>query len=236
MSVADAFKRVPKLQSQLNALLNCKVCLTTTSVILPKKMRGHLIGNNQLLVYIFMLLLKDSLVLYPILNDGVIFLIDRVSKMKKKEVQKVLDIYSLFVKETDAIISLYEIAKSFAQNLPVIHKVCWIESFQPWQRRPSPLLSQLWRTISQLYPMMETVDRWMISRRSPNSKKRFPNITTPTAIPLLMPTQIQILPLQMIMCLPLSPCPTLLRISKTIGNQWVPILGASWPANSNNPR
>ena len=124
MSVADAFKRVPKLQSQLNALLNCKVCLTTTSVILPKKMRGHLIGNNQLLVYIFMLLLKDSLVLYPILNDGVIFLIDRVSKMKKKEVQKVLDIYSLFVKETDAIISLYEIAKSFAQNLPVIHKVC----------------------------------------------------------------------------------------------------------------
>jgi hypothetical protein len=104
----EAFKRVPKLQSQLNALLNCK-------------MRQHHIGRNALIISTYMLLLKDSLVLYPMLNVGVIGLIDQCFKMRKKEAQRVLDIYSLFVKETEALINLYDISKTFTNRLPPIH-------------------------------------------------------------------------------------------------------------------
>jgi hypothetical protein len=38
-------------------------------------MRAQHVGKNLLIVSTYMLLLKDSLVLYPILNDGVIGLI-----------------------------------------------------------------------------------------------------------------------------------------------------------------
>lgn len=38
-------------------------------------MRAQHVGKNLLLISTYMLLLKDSLVLYPILNDGVIGLI-----------------------------------------------------------------------------------------------------------------------------------------------------------------
>lgn len=115
----EAFKRVPKLQSQLNALLNCK-------------MRAQHVGKNLLIVSTYMLLLKDSLVLYPILNDGVIGLIDRCFKMRKKEAQRVLEIYTLFVKETDALITFYDVARTFAQHLPQIHraKTTLIEALQ----------------------------------------------------------------------------------------------------------
>jgi len=104
----EAFKRVPKLQSQLNALLNCK-------------MRQHHIGRNGLIISTYMLLLKDSLVLYPMLNVGVIGMIDQVFKMRKKEAQRVLEVYTLFVKETTALIHLYEISRSFTDRLPPIH-------------------------------------------------------------------------------------------------------------------
>jgi hypothetical protein len=104
----EAFKRVPKLQSQLNALLNCK-------------MRQHHIGRNGLIISTYMLLLKDSLVLYPMLNVGVIGMIDQVFKMRKKEAQRVLEVYTLFVKETAALIHLYEISRSFTDRLPPIH-------------------------------------------------------------------------------------------------------------------
>lgn len=42
--------------------------------------------------------------------------------MKKHEVQKVLDIYSLFVRETDALISLYSNMRSFLPNIPNIKR------------------------------------------------------------------------------------------------------------------
>lgn len=42
--------------------------------------------------------------------------------MKKHEVQKVLDIYSLFVRETDALISLYNNMRSFLPNIPNIKR------------------------------------------------------------------------------------------------------------------
>lgn len=42
--------------------------------------------------------------------------------MKKKSVEKVLDIYTLFVRETDALISLYANTRSFVQHIPEIHR------------------------------------------------------------------------------------------------------------------
>lgn len=104
----EAFKRVPKLQSQLNALLNCK-------------MHQHHIGRNGLLISAYTLLLKDSLILYPMLNVGVIGLIDQVFKMKKTGAKKVLGVYTLFVKETEALIKLYDICRTFTNRLPPIH-------------------------------------------------------------------------------------------------------------------
>lgn len=108
LSAKEAFKRVPKLQSQLNALLNCK-------------MHQHHIGRNGLLISAYTLLLKDSLILYPQLNVGVIGLIDQVFKMKKTGAKKVLGIYTLFVKETEALIKLYDICRTFTNRLPPIH-------------------------------------------------------------------------------------------------------------------
>jgi len=103
------FKIVPKLQSQLNALLNCK-------------MRTQHVGQNQLIHRTYILIMKDSLALYTMLNDAVLQLLDLFWKMKKKDASKVVSIYKLFVKETDALIGLYEIGKRFVRQLPEIKK------------------------------------------------------------------------------------------------------------------
>lgn len=103
------FKTIPKLQSQLNALLNCK-------------MRPQHVGNNQLIHRTYILLMKDSLSLYSMLNEGILQLLDMFWKMDRKNATRVLAIYKLFVKETDALIGLYEIGKTFVRQLPEIHK------------------------------------------------------------------------------------------------------------------
>lgn len=49
--------------------------------------------------------------------------------MSKKEAQRVLDIYNLFVKETDALIGLYDIGKRLVNKLPSVRRVRFIFSF-----------------------------------------------------------------------------------------------------------
>lgn len=109
LKTPKCFKIVPKLQSQLNALLNCK-------------MKSQYVGSNQLIHRTYLLLMKDSLPLYSMLNDAVLQLLDMFWKMEKKYAAKVLTIYKLFCKETDALISLYEIGKAFVRELPAINK------------------------------------------------------------------------------------------------------------------
>lgn len=128
LTLPYAFKIVPKLQSQVNALLNCK-------------MRQTDIGKGGVVLSAFLLLLKDSFILYPILNDGVINLIgilsmltfkysykltilyiDSCFSMKKNEVEKVLNIYKLFIRETDALISLYSNLRAFVPHIPTIRR------------------------------------------------------------------------------------------------------------------
>jgi len=104
-----AFKVVPKLQSQLNALLNCK-------------MRSQQANINNLISKAYMLLLADSVILYSMLSEGVSSLLELFWKMNKKEAQRTLDIYVLYTKETDALIGLFDVGKRFVNKLPAIKR------------------------------------------------------------------------------------------------------------------
>jgi len=99
-----AFKVIPKLQSQLNALLNCKL-----KAAIP-----------DLIKSVYVLLLQDTLPLYAHLNDGLVSLLDLFWKLPKQQAQRVLNIYNLYIKETDALIGLYDTGKRFVRNLPTI--------------------------------------------------------------------------------------------------------------------
>jgi len=108
--IPKAFKIIGKLQSQLNALLNCRI----------KSQNSNL---NALISRCYVLLLNDSIILYGALNDGLLHLLDVYWKLHQKEAKKVVDIYKLFVKETDALINLYEIGRRFIHKLPHVNKI-----------------------------------------------------------------------------------------------------------------
>lgn len=101
-SVEDSFEKVPRLQSQLNALLNCRAS------------KNHI--NNPIIVYGFTLLLKDSFKLYRALNDSIINLLEQYFSMGKANAAKALEIYKLFTKETDGIIQFFDITRKFSKN------------------------------------------------------------------------------------------------------------------------
>jgi hypothetical protein len=103
------YKVVPKLQSQLNALLNCKL-------------KAQHAGAHVLINHALILLCQDSLVLYSLLHDQVVKLVDAYWKMNRKDATRALNVYKLFVKETDALIGLYDIAKQFIRQLPSVNK------------------------------------------------------------------------------------------------------------------
>jgi len=69
------------------------------------------------------LLLNDSIILYGALNDGLLHLLDIFWKLHQKEAKKVVDIYKLFIKETDALINLYEIGRRFINKLPQVTRI-----------------------------------------------------------------------------------------------------------------
>lgn len=106
LTVDDMFVKLPKLQSLVNSLLNTRV------------QRADL--NNSLVMDAYQYLLKDSFALYTCLSDGMINLIERYFDMNKDDAERALAIYKLFVKETDGIVSLYEMCRSFANNVPEV--------------------------------------------------------------------------------------------------------------------
>jgi len=91
-------------------LLNCRI----------KSQNSNL---NALISRCYVLLLNDSIILYGILNDGLLHLLDVYWKLHQKEAKKVVDIYKLFVKETDALINLYDIGRRFIHKLPHVNKI-----------------------------------------------------------------------------------------------------------------
>lgn len=46
--------------------------------------------------------------------------------MKKKDALKVVEIYKLFLRETDALLRLFEVGRGYSSNLPNIAKVCFL--------------------------------------------------------------------------------------------------------------
>eukprot|EP01114_Cavostelium_apophysatum_P010613 TRINITY_DN2454_c0_g1_i6.p1 TRINITY_DN2454_c0_g1~~TRINITY_DN2454_c0_g1_i6.p1 ORF type:complete len:592 (-),score=198.09 TRINITY_DN2454_c0_g1_i6:78-1853(-) len=98
----EAFERIPRLQSQMNALLNCRAS------------KDHL--NNAIIVNSFGMLLKDSFKLYKALNDGIINLLEHYFSMPKEQAVKALEIYKLFAKETDGIIQFYDISRKISKT------------------------------------------------------------------------------------------------------------------------
>jgi len=106
-SAEELFERIPRLQSQLNALLNCRSA------------KDHL--NNSIIIFAFGLMLKDSFKLYKALNDAIINMLEHYFSMPKSNAIKSLEIYKLFSKETDGLIQFFDITRRFAKtDLPEI--------------------------------------------------------------------------------------------------------------------
>jgi len=115
-----ALKFIPKLQSQLNALCNCKIRSTP---------------DNPLIIRSYMMLIKDSLVLYTMLHDSMVQLVELFWKIEKKLASKILQMYKLYVRETKVLIVIYDGArKKFFKELPTLNEAeeSMIESMEKY--------------------------------------------------------------------------------------------------------
>jgi len=101
-----ALKFIPKLQSQLNALCNCKIRSSGGEVIAI--LRGY------------MMIIKDSIILYTMLHDSMIQLLDLFWKIDKTKASKILSMYKLYVRETNVLISIYNNVRNFFKELPTL--------------------------------------------------------------------------------------------------------------------
>ncbi len=104
MTLEELLEKIPRLQSQINALLNSRSC------------KEHI--NNSIVVNGFGLLLYDSKILYRALNYGVICLLEQYFTLTKPHASKALEIYKLFTRETDGMTQFFEIMKRFMKNDP----------------------------------------------------------------------------------------------------------------------
>jgi len=109
VSVSEQLKALPKLQSQFNALCNCRITNVQRA--------------STIIIRAYILLLKDSITIYSMLSKAIVNLCEKFSKMSKKEASQFLTIYKLFVKETNAIIKIYDGARTISSNLPQIEKI-----------------------------------------------------------------------------------------------------------------
>lgn len=109
-TIDECIERVPKLQSQLNALINCRTC--------RDKM------NNQIIVFSFNMLIKDSFKLYGALNTGIITIIEHYFSLPKDKATKGMNFYKLFIRETEGMKQLIDISKQHShasQALPELN-------------------------------------------------------------------------------------------------------------------
>lgn len=159
--IPKAFKIIGKLQSQLNALLNCRI----------KSQNSNL---NALISRCYVLLLNDSIILYGTLNDGLLHLLDVYWKLHQKEAKKVVDIYKLFVKETDALINLYDIGRRFIHKLPHVNKVCIFFVTTPFREslnflvnliRSRPQLLNKWKRMHSIKLQREAEETMKMMRK-----------------------------------------------------------------------
>jgi len=109
LSIADQLKTIPKLQSQFNALCNCRITNVQRA--------------STIIIRAYILLLKDSFTIYSMISKSLLNLCEKFGNMSKKETVQFLSVYKLFVKETNAIIKIYDGARSISSNLPQVEKI-----------------------------------------------------------------------------------------------------------------
>lgn len=101
-TVDELLERLPRLQSQLNALINCRAS------------KEHI--NNAIIITAWNYLLKDSFKLFSALNFGVIILLEHYFTMPKETASKIYEIYKLFTRETDGMTAVMNISQRFTRS------------------------------------------------------------------------------------------------------------------------
>jgi len=116
-----AIKYIPKLQSQLNALCNCKLRSSGGEVI-------------AILLRGYMMIIKDSIILYTMLHDSMIQLVELFWKIEKTKASKILAMYKLYVRETNVLISIYNNVRNYFKELPTLKEAdeSMIESMEKY--------------------------------------------------------------------------------------------------------
>jgi len=98
-SFQEIFDAINRLQSEFNALLNCKSC------------KEHI--NNAITVNAFVLMLGDIPQIYNAIKDLLGIPLEHCATLSREDAMKTLDIYILFMKETSAMSSFFVVAKQF---------------------------------------------------------------------------------------------------------------------------
>uniref|UniRef100_A0A1D1ZEY6 ENTH domain-containing protein C19F8.03c n=1 Tax=Anthurium amnicola TaxID=1678845 RepID=A0A1D1ZEY6_9ARAE len=98
-------REVTILQRQLRTLLNCKFFLDEI--------------DNEITLFAFSLLVKDLLVMFRSVNEGVISVLDQYFEMSKIDAKEALQIYKTFVKQTEKVVDYLGAAKKIQDRLGV---------------------------------------------------------------------------------------------------------------------
>lgn len=106
LTVAKGLLREVKiLQRQLAALLNCKFYLDEV--------------DNEITLLAFRLLVKDLLVLFQAVNEGVINVLEQFFEMSKIDAKDALRIYKSYVKQTERVVDYLGAAKNIQVSLEI---------------------------------------------------------------------------------------------------------------------
>ncbi|KOS21517.1 ENTH domain-containing protein [Escovopsis weberi] len=93
------------VQTQLTALLKCDVLDTEP--------------ETEITIAVFRLLILDLLPLFQVLNQGLINILGHFFEMSKTDAEKAMDIYRLFIKQTDYVVQFLSTAKQWQHHTRV---------------------------------------------------------------------------------------------------------------------
>lgn len=79
--------------------------------------------NNDLLMHAFKLFIQDLLILYNVLNEGIITLLESFFELEHKDAVLTLDLYKRFVELTENVVKYLKSGKSVGLKIPVIKHI-----------------------------------------------------------------------------------------------------------------
>lgn len=109
--------------SNSNDLLEYVQSLERQVLKLLKNKYSQLDLNTDLFSFTFKLLVKDLLLLYNKLNEGVIKLLESFFDLSYKDAEITLALYKRFVDVTEAVVNYLRVAKAIGLNIPVIKHI-----------------------------------------------------------------------------------------------------------------